>query len=84
MLLMPTVRCFLDPVEFTTTSDYKSNKPVAVRVRSLPAGSVEIDTLCEKPVTGVVETEARPSSSSTPSDQGLGTVSYDRSGVCFL
>ena len=74
----------LGPVEFTATSDYKSNKPVAIRVRPLPAGSVEIDTLCDKPVTGTVESEARPSSSGLPSDQGLGTVSYDRNGVCLL
>ena len=71
-------------MEFTATSDYKSNKPVAIRVRPLPAGSVEIDTLCDKPVTGTVESEAHPSSSGLPSDQGLGTVSYDRNGVCLL
>ena len=74
----------LGPVEFTATSDYKNNRPVAIRVRPLPAGSVEIDTVCDIPVTGVVESEARPSSSSQTSDQGLGTVSYDRNGVCFL
>jgi len=73
------------PVEFTATSDYKNNRPVAIRVRPLPAGSVEIDTVCDIPVTGVVESEARPSSSSQTSDQGLGTVSYDRNGeVMFL
>ncbi|XP_065063770.1 cold shock domain-containing protein E1-like [Rhopilema esculentum] len=74
-----------DPVEFTATSDYKSNKTVAVRVRPLPAGSVAIDTFCDSPVIGVVETEARPSSSGPSSEPCLGNVSYDRSGeVLFL
>eukprot|EP00112_Aurelia_sp_Birch-Aquarium-sp1_P017175 Seg3963.1 transcript_id=Seg3963.1/GoldUCD/mRNA.D3Y31 product="Cold shock domain-containing protein E1" protein_id=Seg3963.1/GoldUCD/D3Y31 len=72
-----------DPVEFTATSDYKSNKPVAVRVRRLPAGSVTIDTFNDHPVDGIVQTEARPSSSG--SEQCLGTVSYKRNGeVLYL
>ena len=69
-------------MEFTATSDYKSNKPVAVRIRRLPAGSVTIDTFNDHPVDGVVETEARPSSSG--SEQCLGNVSYKRNGVCAL
>ena len=86
---MLKVSCFFkslspDPVEFNATSDCKSNKPIAVRVRSLPAGSVEIDTLGEKPVTGVVQSEARPNLSGLAADQSLGTVSYERNGVCYV
>ncbi len=69
----------VDTVEFTPSSDYRTNKPVAIQVKIAPL--VALEGLGDQPLTGKIECEARPGSPASLGDEVLGRVSYDRNGV---
>ncbi|XP_066924328.1 cold shock domain-containing protein E1-like [Clytia hemisphaerica] len=72
-----------DCLDFVLTTDPRNNKPIAIKLNKLPAGSVVVETLSEESCIGRIEMEAKPQRNGE-AESTLGRVSYDKSGEFFF
>ena len=56
-----SVYVFADLIEFQQSSDRKTGKPIAVSLMKLPSATVLYEMISDKPVPGLVLSEAKPS-----------------------
>lgn len=74
-----------DCLEFILTTDPRNNKPIAIKLTKLPAGSVVIETLSDETCIGRIEVEAKASrNGEIPDPSTFGRVSYDKMGEFFF
>ncbi|KAK7108802.1 cold shock domain-containing protein E1-like [Littorina saxatilis] len=77
-----------EPVEFYTSNDRRTGKPIAVQVSSIDISQAVPSTLSDEQFVGTVIQEAKPvkaKNGTVPGSQdGLGRVSYEHSGECFF
>lgn len=74
-----------DPVEFSTASDRRTGKPIAVHVTCIDVTQGLPTTVSDEQFVGTVIQEAKKKNGTVPgSNDGLGRVSYEHSGECFF
>ncbi|XP_070535883.1 cold shock domain-containing protein E1-like [Ptychodera flava] len=77
-----------DEVEFESTLDRRTGKPIACHIVKLRPGTVAGELLSEQRVIGTVLSEAKASkkrnSGGSPASVDLGKVSYEMNGECFF
>ncbi|XP_077993064.1 cold shock domain-containing protein E1-like isoform X2 [Glandiceps talaboti] len=76
-----------DEVEFESTLDRRTGKPIACHIVKLRPGSVSGEILSEQRVIGIVLSEPKVSRnriSGSPNSVDHGKVSYEMNGECFF
>ncbi|XP_071942892.1 cold shock domain-containing protein E1-like isoform X2 [Antedon mediterranea] len=74
-----------DAVEFETSVDRRTGKPVACKIIKLKNGSISTEILSDDKVTGFIVSEAKMSKSRNGGLNGeSGQVTYEMNGECFF
>ncbi|XP_033109405.1 cold shock domain-containing protein E1-like [Anneissia japonica] len=74
-----------DAVEFETSVDRRTGKPVACKLVKLKNGTVSTEILSEEKVTGYIVSEAKlPKSRNGGINGESGQVTYEMNGECFF